>query len=149
MRSKSVGSSSLGHELHRAAIDRIFAQAYIRLGKCMKTKAAVKPEHIFRALSDETRLRILNLLRTGELCVCDLVTVLDVPQPTASRHLAYLRNVGLVTVRKEGVWCYYSASSADSEFAKRLWACVASCCDASRFAADLQAVKKSSSSCCK
>lgn len=115
----------------------------------MQTKTTVKPEHVFRALSDETRLRILNLLRTGELCVCDLVFVLDVPQPTASRHLAYLRKVGLVTVRKEGVWCYYRAAAVDSEFAKRLWACVASCCDSSPFAADLRSIKRGGSICCK
>jgi ArsR family transcriptional regulator len=62
---------------------------------------------IFRALSDRTRLRILNLLQGGELCVCHIVAVLDVPQPTASRHLSYLRKTGLATARKEGLWIYY------------------------------------------
>jgi ArsR family transcriptional regulator, arsenate/arsenite/antimonite-responsive transcriptional repressor len=65
---------------------------------------------IFRALSDRTRLRILNLLQDGELCVCHIVAVLDVPQPTASRHLSYLRKTGLVTGRKEGLWIYYSCA---------------------------------------
>lgn len=79
---------------------------------------------IFRALSDQTRLRILNLLQGGELCVCDLVAVLDVPQPTASRHLAYLRKTGLVLARKEGLWHYYRLTPAKSKFHKKLLECV-------------------------
>ncbi|MFO7577824.1 MAG: metalloregulator ArsR/SmtB family transcription factor [Pelovirga sp.] len=63
--------------------------------------------HIFKALSDETRLRILALLSSGELCVCDLMTVLALPQSTVSRHLAYLRNAGLVDDRRRGVWIFY------------------------------------------
>jgi ArsR family transcriptional regulator len=62
----------------------------------------------FRALSDPTRLRIRHLLMTGEPCVADLVKVLKVPQPTASRHLNYLKTAGLVTSRKGGYWTYYS-----------------------------------------
>lgn len=61
----------------------------------------------FKALSDETRLRILALLTHGELCVCDLMAVLQLPQSTVSRHLAYLRNAGLLIGRREGVWMYY------------------------------------------
>ena len=63
--------------------------------------------HFFKALSDETRLRILALLTAGELCVCDLMAVLELPQSTVSRHLAYLRNAGLVEDRRQGVWMYY------------------------------------------
>ncbi len=63
---------------------------------------------IFKALADETRLRILNLLIRGELCVCDIMEVLDIGQSKASRHLAYLRNVGLVSDRRDGVWMHYS-----------------------------------------
>lgn len=62
---------------------------------------------IFKALSAETRLRILALLTHGELCVCDLMAVLQLPQSTVSRHLAYLRNTGLVVDRREGAWMYY------------------------------------------
>jgi ArsR family transcriptional regulator len=62
---------------------------------------------IFKALSDETRLRILALLTRGELCVCNLVAVLQLPQSTVSRHLAYLRNTDLIADRREGVWMYY------------------------------------------
>lgn len=64
-------------------------------------------ERVFKALSDATRLRILGLLLTGEVCVCHIHESLDVPQPKASRHLAYLRNVGLVTTRREGLWVHY------------------------------------------
>jgi len=63
----------------------------------------------FRALSDEERLRILNLLLRGhgEACVCELVDALRVPQYQVSRQLAVLRGVGLVTGEKRGTWVYY------------------------------------------
>lgn len=93
----------------------------------MKTKTEPTAELIFRALSDRTRLRILNLLRAGELCVCDIVSVLDVPQPTASRHLAYLRKAGLVLARREGLWQFYRLASAQSSFHKKLLDCLAEC----------------------
>ena len=59
------------------------------------------------ALADPLRLRILALLQQGEACVCDIHGSLGVPQPTASRHLAYLRRHGLVVGRKEGLWVHY------------------------------------------
>jgi len=62
---------------------------------------------VYAALADPTRLRILSLLRDGEICVCHLHAGLDVPQPTASRHLAYLRKAGLVEARRQGVWMHY------------------------------------------
>jgi ArsR family transcriptional regulator len=83
---------------------------------------------VFRALSDPTRLRILNLLKGGELCVCDLVDVLDVPQPTASRHLAYLRRAGLVLARREAHWNYYRLNLSRRPFFDRLRACLDVCC---------------------
>ncbi|NOY87391.1 MAG: metalloregulator ArsR/SmtB family transcription factor [Deltaproteobacteria bacterium] len=61
----------------------------------------------FKTLANETRLRILALLTSGELCVCDLMAALDLPQSTVSRHLATLRNSGLVEDRRQGVWMYY------------------------------------------
>ena len=82
---------------------------------------------MFRAFSDRTRLRILNLLRDGEKCVCDLQAVLDVPQPKVSRHLAYLRRAGLVTVRKEGLWSYYTLAPARGAFHAKLLDCLACC----------------------
>lgn len=65
--------------------------------------------NMFKALADETRLRILSLLLTeGEICVCDLIAALKLPQSTVSRHLAYLRKTGWVSDRRCGVWMYYS-----------------------------------------
>ncbi len=75
---------------------------------------------LFKALSEEVRLRILNLLANGELCVCDLMAVLDLPQSTVSRHLAYLRNCGLVSDRREGVWMYYRLADSQGEFQQQL-----------------------------
>jgi len=64
---------------------------------------------LFKALADETRLRILALLLTREeLCVCDIIAALQLPQSTTSRHLAYLRKTGWVSDRRCGVWIYYS-----------------------------------------
>jgi ArsR family transcriptional regulator len=64
-------------------------------------------EQLFRALADVTRLRILGLLLTGEVCVCHIHESLRIPQPKASRHLAYLRRAGLVDTRKDGLWVHY------------------------------------------
>ena len=64
-------------------------------------------ETVFKALADQTRLRILGLLLTGEVCVCDIHESLKIPQPKASRHLAYLRRAGLVQTRRDGLWIHY------------------------------------------
>jgi ArsR family transcriptional regulator len=63
---------------------------------------------VYGALADATRLRILSLLKDGEVCVCHIHGSLGVPQPTASRHLAYLRRVGLVRARRDGIWMHYA-----------------------------------------
>lgn len=64
--------------------------------------------NLFKSLSEPVRLRILYLLlERGELCVCDIVSSLELSQSVVSRHLAYLRNSGLVATRREGVWIYY------------------------------------------
>jgi ArsR family transcriptional regulator, arsenate/arsenite/antimonite-responsive transcriptional repressor len=62
---------------------------------------------LFKAFADPVRLRLLNLLAGGEVCVCHLHEALDLPQSTVSRHLAYLRKRGLVAGRKEGLWVHY------------------------------------------
>lgn len=62
---------------------------------------------MFKALGDETRLRMLGLLTHGELCVCDIMEVLKLPQSTASRHLAYLKNAKWVSGVRRGKWMYY------------------------------------------
>jgi ArsR family transcriptional regulator len=64
-------------------------------------------ETLFKALADATRLRILGLLLTGEVCVCDIHESLNIPQPRTSRHLAYLRRSGLVETRRDGLWIHY------------------------------------------
>jgi ArsR family transcriptional regulator len=81
----------------------------------------------FAAFSDPTRVRILHLLRDGELCVGDLVSILDLPQPTISRHLAYLRRTALVETRRSGLWMYYSLAEARSESHRKLLDCLAAC----------------------
>jgi ArsR family transcriptional regulator len=82
---------------------------------------------MFRAFSDRTRLRILYLLRGGECCVGNLVDILQLEQPSVSRHLAYLRRAGLVSVRKAGLWCYYSLAAAEAPFHQKLLECLACC----------------------
>lgn len=66
---------------------------------------------LFHALSDETRLGIIEMLKDGERCVCDLQSDLDAAQSRLSFHLKVLREAGLVTDRKEGRWSYYSIPS--------------------------------------
>lgn len=63
---------------------------------------------LFTALGDRTRLRLLNLMNGREVCVCYFVEILKQSQPKISRHLAYLRNAGIVTARREGKWMHYS-----------------------------------------
>jgi ArsR family transcriptional regulator len=94
----------------------------------MKTLALISVDRMFRACSDRTRLRILNLLLSGELCVCDIVNTLKVPQPTASRHLAYLRRAGLVEARRDGLWMHYKLAAPQSAFHRKLIDCLGNCC---------------------
>jgi len=68
---------------------------------------------VLKALSDETRLRILNLLYEKELCVCDVMETLQISQAKASRHLIYLKNAGLVKDRKHAQWAYYALTRDD------------------------------------
>jgi ArsR family transcriptional regulator, arsenate/arsenite/antimonite-responsive transcriptional repressor len=93
----------------------------------MLQTARLPVDRLFRAFSDRTRLRILHLVHDGELCVCDLVSILRMPQPTVSRHLAHLRRAGLVRVRKERSWCYYSLAEPRNGFHAKLLDCLRSC----------------------
>jgi ArsR family transcriptional regulator len=68
---------------------------------------------IFKALADETRLRILALLLDGELCVCEIIAALGSPQSTISRHLAYLRKSGWVEGRRQGIWMHYCVNDSE------------------------------------
>ncbi|MBB5329307.1 ArsR/SmtB family transcription factor [Tunturiibacter gelidoferens] len=77
-------------------------------------------ERFFQALGDNTRLRLLNLMGDQEICVCYFVEILDQPQPKISRHLAYLRNVGIVTTRRDGKWMHYRIVMPPNEGAARV-----------------------------
>ena len=108
---------------------------------------------LFAALADRTRLRLLNLIAGREVCVCYLVEVLRQGQPKISRHLAYLRNAGIVTARREGEWMHYrlarpedpAASSVldavfesfklDREMQSDLSRLTRACCEPQRFVA--------------
>ncbi len=68
---------------------------------------------LFKALSDETRLRIVKLLENGELCVCHLVAAVDMSQPKISFHLKVLKEAGLVKDRREGKWMHYRLNESD------------------------------------
>lgn len=75
---------------------------------------------LFKALADETRLRILHLLTRRELCVCQIVEVLRLGQSKVSRHLAHLRNAGLVHDRRDGLWMYYSLAQPDGRLQSKV-----------------------------
>jgi len=75
-----------------------------------------KLANVIKALSDETRLRVMKLLEEREICVCELMQVLNMSQPRVSRHLSVLKNAGLVDDRREGKWVYYSlCNKTDNE----------------------------------
>lgn len=79
--------------------DNIFVMGEAKILKTIET--------FYTALADKTRLRLLNLIRDEEVCVCFFVEALNESQPKISRHLAYLRKAGLVSARKEGKWVHY------------------------------------------
>ena len=109
----------------------------------MVIPATDKVDLMFRAFSDRTRLRILNLLQSestksgklsiaqssSQICVCDLMRVLDLPQAKVSRHLAYLRKAGLVEGRKIQRWMYYRLLPPQGKVHKQLLECLAACPD--------------------
>lgn len=80
----------------------------------------VEMENLFLALSDKTRLRLLNLMREDEICVCYFTEVLGESQPKVSRHLAYLRNAGIVSARRDGKWMHYKIEIPKNPFADNL-----------------------------
>ena len=84
-------------------------------------------EALFQAFADPTRIRIVNLLGGGELCVCQIVYVLGMSQPKISRHLAILRDAGMVSDRKDGRWVHYSLTKPASNLHARLVGCAREC----------------------
>jgi len=77
-------------------------------------------ENLFLALADKTRLRLLNLMREDEICVCFFTEVLGESQPKISRHLAYLRNAGIVSARRDGKWIHYKIEQPENPSAARI-----------------------------
>ena len=101
--------------------------AYICQGiynKHMKDARLASLEEAFKAFADPTRLRILGLLTGGEICVCNIHECLGIPQPTASRHLAYLRRKNLVVTRKDGLWVHYKLAPLDEPVLRVLMSAV-------------------------
>ena len=86
----------------------------------MNTNALADMESLYMALADKTRLRLLNLMRSNEVCVCFFTEVLGDSQPKVSRHLAYLRNAGLVEARRDGKWMHYSIIWPEDPGARRV-----------------------------
>jgi len=85
-----------------------------------KSTNRVVLHHVFRALADPTRLRLLNLIAGREVCVCYFVEILRLSQPKVSRHLAYLRRAGLVASRREGKWMHYRLEIPKNEAAAKI-----------------------------
>jgi ArsR family transcriptional regulator len=86
-----------------------------------------KPNQLFKAFADETRLRLLNLLAQRSHCVCEFERILRVPQPKISRHLAYLRRTGLVTETRHGKMIMYALAEPRSKLHETLLCCVRGC----------------------
>jgi ArsR family transcriptional regulator len=82
---------------------------------------------LFKGFADPTRLRILNALAAGELCVCDLVELLQLSQPAVSRHLAYLRRMRLVEATREWKFAHYRLAEPANAVHRNLIACVRGC----------------------
>ena len=96
-------------------------ECVLRLGAMTQPPKTFDKDMFFRALADRTRLRLLNLMRSEEVCVCFFVEILKTHQPKISRHLAYLRKAGIVGARREGSWMHYRiVEPADPDAARVL-----------------------------
>lgn len=89
-----------------------------------KKEKTFNPEVFFAALADRTRLRLLNLMRDGEVCVCFFAETLDTNNPKISRHLAYLKKAGLVAARRDGKWMHYRVIEPKNKRAAEVFASV-------------------------
>ena len=81
--------------------------------KVVDTEVSARQSRVFKTLADETRLKILRLLETREMCVCEIMVALELTQPTASHHLGLLDKTGLVRARKEGKWVFYRIANPE------------------------------------
>ncbi len=108
---------------------------------------------LFKGFADPTRLRVMNALAAGELCVCDLVELLGLPQPAVSRHLAYLRRMGLVEATREWKFAHYRLAEPANAVHRNLIACVRGCftgvpsLDAERAAATVRVRERAQEPC--
>ena len=96
----------------------------------MAARSALTLDHldaVFKGFADPTRIRILSALTPGELCVCDLVDILRLPQPAVSRHLAYLRRMGLVEVTRQQKFAHYRLAEPEHAVHRNLLDCVRTC----------------------
>ncbi len=84
-------------------------------------------DSVFKGFADPTRIRILSVLAAGELCVCDIVDILGLPQPAVSRHLAYLRRMGLVEATREWKFAHYRLAEPEHAVHENLLDCVRTC----------------------
>lgn len=84
---------------------------------------------LFKAFADETRLRIIHLLLHGELCICDLMEILEMSQSKISRHMAYLKHSEIVNDRREAVWVYYSLAKPKNRVHQCQLKCLRNCFD--------------------
>lgn len=117
-----MASSKIGERLRRLAESGIcsceiaseYADELKKLAnKGISSENSKAKSKVFKALADSIRLRILGLLSSREMCVCEIMVALDLTQPTASHHLRILENVGLVKDRKEGKWVFYSIANPE------------------------------------
>ena len=86
----------------------------------MTGKKSFSMDRFFRAFADHTRLRLLNLMRGDEVCVCFFTEIMGTHQPKISRHLAYLRRAGIVSARREGQWIHYRVMEPENADAARV-----------------------------
>ena len=97
-------------ESTRQTLDRLYDDPDDRLASLFELTPGdmgIEATQVFKALSNEHRIRILEALREGELCACELQIVLDAPQSTVASHLRELKDAGLVNTRRQGKWTYY------------------------------------------
>lgn len=112
---KPPAAQHAGRKLNRLNyFQNIFASCYIMR---MKNQPVAEMEKFFLALADKTRLRLLNLMREGEVNVNSFVEILKESQPKISRHLAFLKNAGIVELRREGKWIHYKLAEPPNDFA--------------------------------